>query len=216
MATYRYLVYDISSILKQNSATSQIELSQITFWVQTISNTIASQEIVTKGTGKYLEFFTNIPIQINALGRKYIDLPKSIFDIQNEGAVSVMSFSQDGTCPAEWLLNPWQRTNADRAWRLELTEYEKPSPSNVYFYRSGEQIYILGIETVPIPTCEGAFYTSFNMRTNTINLDDQIPLSDEQINLVRQEVLKLGTFMLAQPGEQVNDAVNEVQQPARK
>lgn len=217
--TYRYLVWDILTILKKDDNSSDIGELQVVFWINTIANRLRQQRIVKSPTGRYLNIFTGVTVQTSLTStnpnlvknRKYIDLPKSVYDIMYEKGINYICHTQDGSCPPEFMNVYFQPTSPSRAQRLKFSPYEEPSPKNPYFYRVHDKIYFLGIESVNVRSLEIGLYTTLDLRTNLINLDDEVDLTEEHIAMLRSEILQLGSFSSAFPKDDKNDGENETQ-----
>lgn len=217
--TYRYLVFDILTILKKDDNSSDIGEQQVIFWINTIANRLRQQRIVKTPTGRYLNIFTGVTVQQSAIStnpnlvknRKYIDLPKSVYDIMYEKGIDYICHTQDATCPPEFLNVYFQPTSPSMAQRLTYSPYETPSPKNPYFYRVHDKIYFLGLETVNVRSLEIGLYTTLDLKTNLINLDDEVDLTEEHIAMLRLEILQLGSFSSAFPKDDKNDGENETQ-----
>ena len=213
MSTYRYVLKDISQTFQQLNPSSKIKEAHLLFWIQTIANRIRKQHI-EKGyeTGRYLNVFTAIPVLKQAAsvnpnvvkGRKYFVLPRSVYDFNNEKGINYISyeFADDRI---GWTKVFFQPTSPSRAHRLFYSPYEKPSSTNPYFYRVHDNIYLLGVESVTVKTVEAGLYSDLNPRTNLVDLDDDIDLTEEQISTLRYEVLNLGRFALNIPQDRTND-----------
>jgi hypothetical protein len=217
--SYRYLIFDILTILKKDDNSSDIGEQQVLFWINTIANRLRQQRIVKSPTGRYLNIFTGVTVQTSLTStnpnlvknRKYIDLPKSVYDIMYEKGINYICHTQDGSCPPEFMNVYFQPTSPSRAQRLKFSPYEGPSPKNPYFYRVHDKIYFLGIESVNVRSLEIGLYTTLDLRTNLINLDDEVDLTEEHIAMLRSEILQLGSFSSAFPSDGKNDGENETQ-----
>lgn len=217
--TYRYWVWDTLSILKKTDASSDITEDQVVFWINTIANQVRKERIEKTPTGRYLNIFTNIQIQSSntstnpnlVKNRKYVDLPDAVYDMMNERGINYICHTQDGTCPPEFLNLYFQPTTPSKAQRLTYSPYETPSAKNPYFYLVDKRrVYLLGLETVSPRSLEMGLYTTLNLRTNTINLDDEVDLVEEHIDLVRRRILNLASFTMSIPRDSRNDGTDEV------
>jgi hypothetical protein len=217
--TYRYLVWDCLEILKKTDNSSDIGELQVVFWINTIANRLRQQRIVKQPTGRYLNIFTGITVQTSntstnpnlVKNRKFINLPKSVYDIMNERGINYICHTQDGSCPPEFLGLYFQPTYPSFAQRLTYSPYETPSPKNPYFYRVHDRIYFLGIEAVNVRSLELGLYTTLDLKTNLIDLDEEVDLTEEHIAMLRSEILQLGSFSSAFPKDDKNDGENETQ-----
>ena len=222
--TYRYIVFDAISTLKQTDASSDLNENQVMFWVNVIANRLRQQRISKQPTGRYLNIFTGIQVQTTNISinpntvknRKYVDLPKSVYDLMYEKGINYICHTQDASCPPEFLNVYFQPTTPSMAQRLMYSPYEKPSPKNPYFYRvDGNRIYFLGLETVNVRSLEMGLYTTLDLRTNTYSLDDECDLVEEHIYILQKELLLLGSFEKAQLNDDVNDGADTTPPPTK-
>ncbi len=96
--------------------------------------------------------------------------------------------------------------------RLYRDEYEKPTPSNPYFYRIGHKddnvqvsrIYLVGVECINITDVEIGIKCTLDPN-QVCDLDDSIPLPNELIDELMKEVLSLGRFVMMIPEERENE-----------
>jgi len=222
-STWRYIVEDALSLLKKVEGSSDINASQVLYWASTLANTIRLQHIQKTPTGRYLHIFTGIPILVAATsanpdqiaGRKYFDLPATVYDIMNEKGIEYICHSQDGTCPPEFLNLNFQPTMPGaEAQRLTYSPYETPSVKNPYFYRIHQRIFLLGLdEATTVQSLEMGLYTSLEMRSNKVNLDDEIDLTEQHISLLRTQLIGLGSFAMSVAKDRIEDSDDETAQP---
>jgi len=218
MATYRYLANDILKEHKQVNVTSSLKIAQVVFWLNTIANRYRGKHI-EKGylTGAYLNIFPNIPV-LSAITnttkniiktRKYFVLPTNIYDFRNEKAIDYITY--ENFTVEGFRRIKFQPTTPDKAEILEYTNYERPSPSNPYFYRVHEYVYLLGVEGIAVPRVEVGLYSALLTKTNLVNLDDEIDLDEQSISQLRIEVLSLGKFMMVAPtSDRENDGSENI------
>ncbi len=222
--TLRYVVSDCLTILKKETANADLTEAQVQYWAVTIANKLRFQHILKSPTGRYLNIYTNIPVQISSTStnpdlvknRKYVDLPEAVYDMMAEKGINYICHTQDGTCPPEFMGLLFQPTSPSTAYRLNYSPYEEPSPKNPYFYRTdNNRIYFLGLETVNVRSLEMGLYTSIDMRTNRINIDSPLDLTEQHIDILRAQLLSLGSFSSAIPKDRTNDASNLTDQPLK-
>lgn len=94
-----------------------------------------------------------------------------------------------------------------------MSTYETPTPDNPYFYRVGENVYLLGIENITVNYLEAGLITAFDP-FYTGSLDDELDLGEEGFDYVIKNVLDLGRFMLLMPEDRLNDANEDLSGPA--
>lgn len=214
MSTYRYLSHDILETFKQEFDDKEFQLSHVVFWIQTISNRLVAQHSKKFMTGAFSSTFTGVTIQKATTsqipdvvaGRKYISLPENVFDLDNDKAIQYISYELNTGCAERPAFTSvfFQPTTVMKAYRLEFNPYESPQPDNPYFYRVKNNVYLLGLECINIPTVEICLLTSQDP-TDVCDLDDEVRIPDELIPILREQVLALGRFALQIPRERINE-----------
>ena len=212
--TYRYLIYDIAEIMKQQYANRKVNLNQILYWILIYANRLKSKQINDNKTSQYLHIFPNVSI-IKATtsskdivsGQKYFELPSKVFDLKNDGGISYISYpSYIDTCNPTYTSLTFSRTTRAKAKWLYLNDDEKPSSSNPYFIPIGQKVYLLGLECIDIADLEVGLYTQISIDDiNNCDLDEEIDIAPEIISLVQRYVLDIGRFSLSMPKDILND-----------
>ena len=215
----RFIVDDIAKDLKQVFDDKIIQKSQIAYWVLMVGNRLKSQHISKRDSGLFMHTFSKIPIQTYANvenpdkvnNRKYVILPKGIYDYDKDGGIEYIAYYVEDdkpSCPPPFTRQTFIRTTPSTAQRLYYTADETPSPSNPYFYITGSHVYLLGIECVEAKYIEMGIYNTFDPLTE-INLDDVFDFPDELLIQLKRQVLDIGRFTLLMPQERVNDGSDE-------
>ena len=222
MATLlRHVVDDIAVDLKQVLDDKIVQRTQIAYWVTLVGNRLKSQHIGKRDSGSFLSIFDEVPIEVKQLStppneiknRKFIVLPKSIYDYDMDGGIEYISYSiedEQPGCPPPFTNTIFDRTTPSKSERLYFNAYEKPSSFNPYFYRSGDHIYFLGLECVDVKSVEIGIYTTLDPITE-IDLDAPFDFPEELLIILKRQVLDLGRFVLLMPTERINDGDNDVQ-----
>jgi hypothetical protein len=216
--TYRFLTYDILTTLKKLGDDKDISLQQVLYWIQVVVNKHRFIEAQTKPSGSFTSTFSPVTVSKDTSfedNRKYIDLPAQIMDLKNEAGVNYITYNIDTGCccgGSNFTQVFFQPTTVNRAFRLYMDEYEKPTPDNPYFYRIGQEVnnvkvdrlYLLGVECINLSDVEVSLQTSLDPAA-VCDLDEQVPIGDEFIHQVILEVLQLGRFALLIPEERINE-----------
>lgn len=219
MATYRYIVKDLSKSLNQNFDDADITDVQILYWVTVIANRLRVQQVALTESGLYTSTFSSLAVQKDNKGRYYFELPTAIMDLPNEQGIEYITYNEETGCCCEgatFAQRFFQPTNVMKLHRLYKDEYEKPSPSNPYFYRVGHKIdgeqvnrvYLAGVECITLRDVEVALKCTLDPK-DICDLDDTIPLPDELVETLIKEVLALGRFVMMIPEELENDGTDE-------
>ena len=216
----RHVVDDIAVDLKQVLDDKTVQKSQIAYWVTLLGNRLKSQHIGKRDSGQFLSIFDEVPVQIKTIStppnevknRKFIVLPKSIYDYDLDAGIEYISYSiedEQPGCPPPFTNTNFDRTTPSKSERLYFNEYEKPSSFSPYFYRVGDHIYFLGLECVDIKSVEIGLYTTLDPITE-IDLDAPFDFPEELLIILKRQVLDLGRFVLLMPNERVNDGDSDV------
>ncbi len=221
VTTLRHIIDDIVLDLNQTFDDAEIKRTQIAYWVTMIANRLKSQHIGKRDSGAFLSTFAGIPVEtFNSIdnpnkipGRKYIELPKTIYDYDMDGGIEFIAYyEQEEDCEEDRPLFTrvqFTRTSQAESRRLYYSKYEEPSPKNPYFYRVHEYIYLLGIECSPVKEVEIGIYTAFDPIT-TIDVDAPFEFPEELIAILKRQVLDLGRFALLIPKERINDGEGDL------
>lgn len=220
MATIlRHIVDDISEDLKQTLDDRTIQSTQIAYWVIMIANRLLFQHIGKRNSGTFLNVFDNVPVETASKstspneikGRKFIRLPKSIYDYDKDGGIDYISycldFDQEG-CPPAFTNVTFDRTTPGKSRRLYFSKFEIPSPERPYFYVVHDYVYLLGIECVDIGSLEIGIYSTIDP-VEKIDLDAPFDFPDELLIVLKRQVVDLGRFALLMPEEKTNDGENK-------
>lgn len=218
--TYRYVVYDIEKSLKKTFDDADITINQILYWVMVVANKIRAQHEGIAKSDLYTSTFSDVAIQEDDKGRKYIDLPTQVMDLPNNAGIVYISYNMETNCcrGPVFAQTPFEPVNVGDVQHLYFDKYTTPSPKSPYFYRIGDKyngvdvnrVYLLGIECVDVEDLEIAVKSTLNPKT-LCNLDEEIPVPDEFIQSLIMEVLQLGRFVMMIPEERENTGEDEVQ-----
>lgn len=199
----RHVIDDLAVTLKQVYDDKIIQRSQIAYWILLIGNTLKAQHIQKRDSGAFLTTFI-VPLVIDpSNGRKYFILPKTIYDFNSDKAIDCVA-SYPGADGSQFTKQTYGRTTKKTAERLTYSRYEKPSPTEPYFYRINQRIYTLGIEGVDIKELEVDLFTALDPLL-TINIDEYIDFPDELMSTLRTQVIALARYSYIFPQERTND-----------
>ena len=214
--TYRFLASDILELYNATTDDSELGLTQVIFWINTISNRIRMQHIRKLPTGAHLLIFQSVPISIEPNSkRKFFNLPRSVYDFSHEKGIDYITYQDVTDCknPPAFTQNTFGATTARDSKRLYMDPYEEPSSVNPYFYRTDDKVFLLGLECIDVPKgLEMGLYATIDPNIDGCNLDDEIDLSEELITVLRNEVLALGRFAFIIPNEKINEGADQTAQ----
>ena len=200
-ATYRYVIQDVLLTFSETFNDRKISTEQCAYWVILVANRLMATAFKNGvRSGAYLNIYENVPITKGG-GDNFmpdiprIELPADIFNLDMDDAIEYIAFFATPQCP-----NVWGRVLFDRStfWDIkgmESNPYEIASPSNPYFVRSADLIYLFGINQLPISTVEVGLYTTIKPSLAApFDLDNVIPLEDEDLLQLKYEVMKLAKY----------------------
>jgi hypothetical protein len=216
----RTVVDDLLKDFKQQFDDKRLQRAQVAHWIIMIGNRLLSQHISKRDSGAYLSIYAGVPIKVATAnlnpniikGRKYIELPTCIFDYDKDGGVEYISYymdKQEANCPPPFTRQTFTRTTPGDVQRIYMSEYEEPKAKNPYWYRAGNNIYLLGLECVNPKEIEIGIYSTLKPITDpNIDLDGPFPFPEELLIQLKRQVLDLGRFVMVIPEERVNDGVD--------
>lgn len=212
----RIIVDDILVTIKQTFDDRQVSQAQVSYWVILVANQLLGQHNIKRDSGAFLATYSGVPVKKSGAStnpnivkdRKYIELPGGIFDYDRDGGVEYIAYyNPDEKCDPEFAKKTMQRTSpAEVAW-LNLDKSTKPSPSNPYWYRTGDIIYLLGIEKVPVNEIEIGIYQTIDP-LEKIDIDKPFPFPQELLHVLKRQVTDLARFSFLFPKDSDNDGTD--------
>ena len=212
MGTYRILIADVKKTHGEAFTDSKITSTQVLWFTLVAANRLRKDSGIKSGTGMYLNTFSPVPVLLDIAmkNRQYIELPASIFNIEHDRAVEVLTYNEDTCCCSgpNFAQVFFQPTTKIKSWILYLLPYTKPTTKNPYFYREGNRLYFLGTECITIKDVEIQLFTSLDPLTE-VNIDDTIGLADELILQLRATVIDMCKYAYLFPSERKNISFDE-------
>lgn len=216
--TYRYVVYDLQKSFNAAFDDADFTFNQILYWVMVVANRMRLQQNSVTNSDLFTSTFSHVPVQTDANGMKYIDLPVQIMDLPNNAGIVTLTYNIDTCkCSGPTFAQVWfQPIGMGAVQHLYLDEYTKPSSKNPYFYRIGHQVdgvgvnrlYLIGIECIDVLDVMIALKATLDPKS-VCNLDDQMPFPDEMVQDLMMQVLQLGRFVMLMPNENLNDGQDD-------
>lgn len=210
----RVVVDDILLTIKQTFDDKQISQAQVAYWVIVVGNQLLSQHNAKRDSGAFLTTFTGVPVKTAAAssnpdivsGRKYIELPGTIFDYDKDGGVEYIAYyrDEDPECEPDFMKKTIQRTSPGELQWLRLNAYTKPSLSNPYWYRTGEIIYLVGLEKSPIKQVEIGLYLTIDP-LEKVDIDKPFHFPAELLSVLKRQVTDLARFSFLFKDDRSND-----------
>ena len=214
MDKLRIIVDELLVSIRQTFDDRQVSQAQVAYWTILVGNQLLGQHNQKRDSGAFLATYTGVPVQKQLTssnpnivkGRKYIELPANIFDFDRDGGVEYIAYyNPDEKCDPEFRHKTIQRTNPLEVQWLMLKEQTKPSPKNPYWYRTGEIIYLLGIEDVPVKEIEIGIYQTIDP-LEKIDIDKPFYFPQELLHVLKRQVTDLARFSFIFPStDRAND-----------
>lgn len=217
----RIIIDEIAVTIKQVFDDKVIPESQIAYWTIIVANQLLGQHNIKRDSGAFLSIFTDIPVEISSTttnpnlvkGRKYIELPGSIFDFDKDGGVEYIAYyNPDENCHPEAYKKTIQRSSPSEIQWLILDENTKPRPEMPYWYRAGDFIYIVGIESVPVKFAEIGLYMTISP-LEKIDIDQPFPFPQELLHVLKRQVTDLARFSFLFKEDRDNDGDDSASNP---
>lgn len=206
-ATLRFIVYDILGDLKQVYKDADITPLKVTYWVLVHADRLKKLHIEKRDSGAYVTPTFDIDVSVDPTnGRNYFELPTNIYDIQKDGGIDYITYppSFDSDYPM-FAGVVFTRVNVSEIRRLYYREDEKPSPSNPYFYRLQDRIYLLGVEQINLTSIEAGLYATFSPTASDLDLDAEFDFPQDLVPTLKRQIMDMGRFALMIPNDLKDD-----------
>lgn len=192
----RIHVDETLSTIKQTFADRSVSRAQVAYAYIVVGNKMLGQHIIKRDSGAFLTIFPDVPVLLDTkTNRKYVELPGLIFDFDKDDGIDYMAYESTGTkyeLP-RFTRKKILRTEPGQGEWLNLSPYTKPSAKEPYFYRSGNLLYFLGLEKVPVNFVEMGLYLTINP-LQTIDIDAPFPFPMELLSDLKRQVIDLIKF----------------------
>lgn len=202
-ATLRHIVFDALRMVKENHPAASVTVAQVAYWVITHADRLRAAHIGQASSGAFLNTFLDITVLVDPnSGRNYFVLPQSIYSFPGDQGIEYISYmaALDGEDPTFTSVQ-FTRTTPAESRRLYMSEDERPTPANPYFYRSGANIYFLGCEQINLLTVEAGLFTNLQPVDSLLDLDAVFDFPQELVPILKAEVVALGLFVAKIPKE---------------
>lgn len=219
--TLRVVVDEIATTIKQTFDDKVVSQAQVAYWTIIVGNTLLGQHIAKRDSGQFLSIFSDIPVKVATKsvlpnivkGRKYVELPGGIFDFDLDGGVEYIAYyNPDEKCDPEFQKKTIQRTSPGQLQWLNINIHTKPSPKQPYWYRAGDNLYLVGIEKVPVKFIEMGIYMTIDP-LEKIDLDKPFPFPQETLEALKRRVVDLARFSFLFKKDDGNDGSDTASDP---
>lgn len=230
MVTLRDVVDDIMLMGKQTIDDNEISFEQVAYWVVTAGNFLQAARTEKHGletqdrSGLVMKRFVVGIQQANTgddpLCGKYIVLPHTIYDYANDKGVDYMTYYYMGeecsTCPPRFSKVLFTRSTPSELHGYYANPYTKPSKKNPYFYREGEKLWLVGLETLAmtlVNKVEVGLLTTLPDVDENLDPDEEFRFPAERLSILRNYVLDLMRWSISMPNTKlVNDGTEAAPQ----
>ena len=205
MATYRFVVYSILEAIKESKDDSDLKRNTVIFWTQVITNRLIQQRLSKRkiNSGEFLSHIGQIQVNIDGI-RKYALMPSPIIDLENDNGIEqVTYYLEDFEYCDQPMTIPFEKTSPAKVWSLYAIPVRKPTPSKPKMAREGSNLYLYGIENVNVQYIDMWLYTAINPQ-HLIDLDTDIPLAEDQIEVLINKVMGMARFAMLLPNDKTN------------
>jgi len=202
-ATLRHIVFDILRTVKENHPDAAVTVAQCAYWVIVRADRLRKVHIGQMSSGAFLSTFLDLETLVDPdTGRNYFVLPAAIYDFDDDKGIEYITYqAQIDLNDPVFTSTQFTRTTIPRTRRLYMSEDERPTPSNPYFYRSGDRIYFLGVEQIDLLKVEVGLFTTLLPVDATLDLDEVFDFPSELLPQLKAEIVAMGLFIVKLPKE---------------
>lgn len=196
----RVIVDEILVQIKQTFDDRDVSRAQVAYWAIIVGNSLLGNHIQKRDSGAFLSIFDQVPVLTVSpssspnfvQGRKFIQLPSAVFDFNNDDGIEYITYQSSGLKgeKPKFSYVKMHRTNPSQAEWLEMNPHTKATPTQPYWYRVGNLIYLLGMEGVPMSTVEMGIYMTINP-LEKIDFDAPFPIPQELMKTLKMQVLDI-------------------------
>lgn len=223
MVRFRDIVDDIMLMGKQTIDDNEISFAQVAYWVVNAANAIQSRHTEKQGlvsqdrSGLVMKRFVVLIEEATTgddpLCGKYITLPHTIFDYQDDRGVDYMAYYYFGeectNCPPRFSKVLFARSTPSELHGYYANPYTKPGKTTPYFYREGNKLWLVGIETIPLSILskvEVGLLTTLPDVDDDLDINAEFRFPSERLHTLKMHVLDLLRWSLVMPNTKlVND-----------
>jgi len=204
--TYRYLANSVMMTLKQRFDDSAITMPQVVLWIQHAVNAVRAPHIKKQDpSGAFLTIIDNVAVESDHLKQKFITLPRTIYDYEYDRGIEMIYYPNEKCNP---FLVPFSRVDFGGLHRLQMDEYEKPTPEYPVFWRHHSHIHLGGLECIDVPYVILGIYDTIDFYNNICDLDTAIDVPEKLLLGIEKQVLDLARFGSIVTGDNTNDGVD--------
>jgi hypothetical protein len=208
--TIRMVVFDLLGDLKQVYSEASLSPYKIFYWTMVHADRLRKLHV------QKIDVVVSVD---SATGRNYFELPAAIYDFDGDDGIDYLTYPPGMNLSLPMFSSiTFTRTTPGKAGRLYFRSEEKPSPSNVYFYRQNKYIYLLGVEEINLTKIEAGLKTSLAPASLTVDIDQPFDFPQDLIPQLKRQILDMGRFVMQIPADRVNDgaAFDAKEMPTQK
>lgn len=205
MATYRYVAYSVIQAIKEWKDDSEVKRNTVIFWAQIVANRLIQQRLGKRKiqSGEYLSKVGGIQIQVDGR-RKFVTLPSDIVDLENDNGIEQVTYHLEDFDYCDSPMDvPFEKTSPAKIWSLKAIGIRTPKPMAPKMARENSNLYLYGIEQVNVSTVDMWIYAAIEP-VHLVNLDSEIPISEDQVEVLINRVMGLARFAMLFPDDKTN------------
>lgn len=210
--TIKIVADEIAVTIKQTFDDKEVSRAQIVYWLTITANDLLGKHNMKRDSGAFMTTFAAVPVKVASAnsknikkGAKYIELPGFIFDFDQDGGVEYIAYYNDAEeCGDDLGRKTIQRTSPSQLQWLDKSLNTRPSPRNPYWYRSGNIIYLRGIEKVPVKMVEMGIYMTIDP-LEKIDINQPFNFPQELMKVLKMQVVDLARYSFLFPADRSND-----------
>ena len=205
-ATIRQVVYDLLGDFKQIYDDAEITPYKMLYWVIIHADRLRKLHSDKIDSGAYVTPF-NLVVSVDPVtGRNYFELPSAIYDMDKDSGIDYITYAPDVDKHLPVMASvQFTRTSPEKMRRLYYRKEEIPTPSNPYFYRLSNNIWLLGVEEIHITAVEAGLRLTLNPNDVNMDIDQPFDFPQDLLPVLKMQVLNMGRFVLSVPKDLSND-----------
>lgn len=217
----KVVIDDIRTTIKQTFDDKEVSRSQVAYMVIIVGNRLLSQHEGKRDSGQFLVPFADIPVETASdnsemgviKGRKFIRIPSAIFDFDRDKGVGYIAYyNPDENCKPELYRKTVTRTTPSEIQWLQSNEHTKPSAKSPYWYRAGDVIYLVGLESVPVKYCEAGLFLTIDP-VEKIDIEKPFFFPQELLEVLKRQVVDLARYSFLFKRDGSNDGSDTASDP---
>lgn len=211
------IVDEVRTTIKQTFDDKSVTRAQVAHMVIITANKLLKGRIEKISSGKFLKTYF-VPIEL-AGKRKFIRVPVGFFDFDKDGGIEYMATydptGEDGGDSPVYTIKKIQRATPSSIEWASMSSFTKPSAKEVYFWVSGENVNLVGLEGVPVKMVEIGVYEPISP-VEIIDLNSEFEFPEDLLDDLKRRVVDMARFSYLFPVDTKNDGRDTSSDPGSK